>query len=164
MGWWETTPQRDSMPWGSRMPVSTEQVLHPDRYQRGDAPVELRFSSGPAPVYEDLLGELEARVLEAELTGGSAESEVPLGWGGDRYRVYRTLGGQALVWFAVWDEPRHADRFATRIARPFIQRARPGYRSTVDRIELGGRAAVRVVAAPSGWEGWGALPAAELSR
>ncbi len=164
MGWWATTPHRDSMPWGPRMPVSTEQVLHPDRYQRRDDPIELRFTSGPEPVYEDLLGELEARVLEAELTGGSAESEVPLGWGGDRYRLYRTSGGQALVWFAVWDAPRHADRFASRIARPFIERARADYRATVERTELGGRPAVRVVTAPSRWDGWAALPTAELSR
>jgi hypothetical protein len=87
MAWWETTPQRDSMPWGPRMPVSTEQVLHPDRYQRGDAPVELRFTSGPDPVYEDLLGEEETLVHQAEMTGGSAASAVPLGWGGPRYRM-----------------------------------------------------------------------------
>jgi hypothetical protein len=146
------------------MPVSTEQVLHPDRYQRGDAPVELRFTSGPEPVYEDLLGELEARVLEAEMTGGSAESAVPLGWGGDRYRLYRTPGGPALVWFAVWDEPRHADRFASRITRPFIERTRPGYRATVDRVDVAGRAAVRLVAAPAQWDGWSALPAVDVSR
>ena len=129
MGWWESTPLADSMPWGPRMPVSTEQVLHPDRYRRGDAPVELRFTSGPEPTYEDMLGELEARILEAELAGGSAESAVPLGWGGDRYRVYRTPTGPALVWYAVWDEPRLADRFAERVSRPFATRTKPGYRA-----------------------------------
>ena len=35
VGWWRTTHPPDSMPWGPHMPVSTEQVLHPDRYQRG---------------------------------------------------------------------------------------------------------------------------------
>jgi hypothetical protein len=164
MRWWESTPLADSMPWGPRMPVSTEQVLHPDRYQRGDLPVELRFISGPEAVYEDLLGELEVRVLEAELTGGSAESEVPLGWGGDRYRVYRTPGGLALVWVAVWDEPRHAERFASRITRPFVEHARPGFRAAVERLEVGGRPAVRLVAAPAQWDGWTALPTVDASR
>jgi hypothetical protein len=128
MGWWETTPERDSMPWGTRMPVSTEQVLHPERYREGDRPVELRFISGPEPMYEDLLGELEAAILEAELAGGRAESLVPLGWGGDRYRVYPSSGGPALVWYAVWDESRYADRYAGRITRPCLARSRSGYR------------------------------------
>lgn len=164
VGWWRTTHPPDSLPWGPHMPVSTEQVLHPDRYQRADAPVELRFTSGPEPIYEDLLGELEARVLEAELAGGSAESAVPLGWGGDRYRLYRTPGGPALVWFAVWDEPRNAERFASRVTRPFLARARPGYRSTVDPVEVAGRPGLRLVTAPGAWEAWSALPAADVSR
>jgi len=162
--WWETTPQRDSMPWGPRMPISTEQVLHPDRYRRGDAPVELQFASGPEPVYEDLLGELETRILEVELTGGPADSEVPLGWGGDRYRVYQAPTGAALVWYAVWDDARHADRFAARITRPFVERARPGYRNAVERLEVAGRPAIRLVAAPAAWEGWAAIPGVDISR
>jgi hypothetical protein len=162
--WWETSPQRDSMPWGPRMPVSTEQVLHPQRYRDGDVPVELRFTSGPAPAYEDLLGELEARILEAELIGGAAESGVPLGWGGDRYRVYRTPAGSALVWYAVWDAPRHADRFAERITRPFVEQSRPGYRNAVERLDVGGRPGIRLTAAPAQWEGWTAPPDVEVSR
>jgi hypothetical protein len=146
------------------MPVSTEQVLHPERYRLGDMPVELRFTSGPGPAYEDLLGELETRILEAELTGGRADSEVPLGWGGDRYRVYRTPAGAALVWYAVWDEPRHADRFAARITQPLVSRARPGYRATVERLDVAGRPAIRLVTAPATWEGWTALPGVDISR
>jgi hypothetical protein len=163
VSWWKATQEPDSMPWGPRMPVSTEQVLHPDRYQRGDVPVELRFTSGPEPAYEDLLGELEARVLEAELAGGSAESAVAFGWGGDRYRLYRTPEGPALVWFAVWDDPRSADRFASRITRPYLARARAGYRSSVDQVQLAGRRAVRLVTAPAGWEGWTTLPTVDAS-
>ncbi len=164
MRWWESTPLADSMPWGPRMPVSTEQVLHPGRYQRGDAPVELQFTSGPEPAYEDMLGELEARILEAEMTGSPAESEVPLGWGGDRYRVYRTPAGSALVWYAVWDESRLADRFAARVTRPFVDRTRPGYRAAVERLDVAGRPAVRLVAAPTRWDGWTSPPAADVSR
>jgi hypothetical protein len=164
MRWWKTTALADSMPWGPRMPVSTEQVLHPERYQRGDAPIVVRFTSGPEPAYEDMLGELEARILEAEMTGSPAESEVPLGWGGDRYRLYRTPAGSALVWYAVWDEARLADRFAARVTRPFVDRARPGYRAAVERLDVGGRPAVRLVAAPARWDGWTSPPTADVSR
>ncbi len=164
MRWWETSPLADSMPWGLRMPVSTEQVLHPDRYLRRDLPVELRFTSGPAPLYEDVLGELETRILEVELAGGSPESARPLGWGGDRYRVYATPAGHALVWFAVWDGPRFADRFAERMRQPVERRASPGYRAALDRFDLGAIPAVRLIVAPATWEGWGSVPAVAASR
>ena len=41
MHWWETPGPKDTLPYGPRMPVSTEQILHPDRYARGDMPVPL---------------------------------------------------------------------------------------------------------------------------
>ncbi len=164
MWWWASTSPSDSMPWGPRMPVSTEQVLHPERYRRGDAPVDVRFTAGPEPAYEDMLGELEARILEAEMTGGSPETDAPLGWGGDRYRVYRPPGGPALVWYAVWDDARRADRFAGRISGPFAQRARPGYRAVVERLDVGGRPGVRLMAAPLQWDGWPSPPTVEISR
>ena len=156
--WWRTTMGPDSMPWGEKMPVSTEQILHPDRYRRRDAPVELRFVSGPAPLYEDLLGELEARILEAELTGGSTDPAGALGWGGDRYRLYDTSDGPALVWYAVWDEARHGERFASRVGQPFTARARTGYRAVVEPIEVAGRSAIRLIHAPVKWAGWGSPP------
>jgi hypothetical protein len=163
MRWWRSGSGADSMPWGPRMPVSTEQVLHPDRYARGDTPVELGFVSGPEPAYEDLLGELETRILEAELTGGSAEAAPPLGWGGDRYRLYRTADGPALVWYVVWDEARHADRFAGRIVPAVEATRRPGYRTALDRVEVGGRPGVRFVTAPDRWPAWAELPRASVT-
>jgi hypothetical protein len=158
MHWWRASMGQDAMPWGNRMPVSTEQVLHPDRYRRRDAPVELRFISGPAPLYEDLLGELEGRILEAELTGASTDPAGALGWGGDRYRLYDTSEGPALVWYAVWDEARHGERFASRVGLPFTARARAGYRALVEPIEVGGRPAIRLIHAPVDWAGWASPP------
>ena len=46
MHWWETKGPKDTLPYGPRMPVSTEQILHPDRYARGDMPVTLAFAAG----------------------------------------------------------------------------------------------------------------------
>jgi hypothetical protein len=160
MQWWGVSMPPGTMPWGSRMPVSTEQVLHPERYRSGDAPVELRFVSGPAPAYEDLLGELEARVLDAELTGGSSDPPAPLGWGGDLYRLYATPEGPALVWYAVWDDEGAANRAVQRLSRPFAARARPGYRATIERLEVSGRPAIRLAHAPEGWNAWASLPLA----
>lgn len=162
--WWRTSAPADSMPWGDNLPVSTEQVLHPDRYRRGDRPIVVHFSSGPDPIYEDMLGELESRVLEAELTGRPADGRGPFGWGGDRYRVYRTPKGPAVVWYALFDDVHSAARFSTAIAAPFTRRARPGYRATVERISLGGLPGIRLVSAPAAWDGWTSLPQATASR
>lgn len=165
MRWWSTSPLRDTVPYGPRMPVSTEQVLHPDRYLAHDAPVPVRFTDGPAPMYEDMLGELEIRVLQAQQRGRNAvvAGAGAIGWGGDRYRVYDTPHGPALVWYIVWDDARAGERFLAQTGAGLRAVARPGYRTTVDGVALGDRSATRVVVAPGAWEGWAALPAAEVA-
>src|SRR5438046_3505674 len=40
---WYATTHPGRQPYGAAMPVSTEQILHPDRYAAGDAPLELAF-------------------------------------------------------------------------------------------------------------------------
>jgi hypothetical protein len=51
MHWWETSPWQDSVPYGPRMPVSTEQILFPERYARGDVPLRLEFPADSAVLY-----------------------------------------------------------------------------------------------------------------
>lgn len=159
MRWWAAS-QSDPLPIGVRLPSSTEQVLHPDRYARGDLPVTVRFADSLGTIlHEDTLGELETHVLMAVLRGaGEAALDRPLGWGGDRYRVYRTPAGPALVWYSVWDGEPLAARFAAEMRDRFVPRTVPDYRATVDQLELAGRAGVRVVLAPAAWSSWAALP------
>jgi hypothetical protein len=160
MRWWGTTPLADSLPRGRLMPASTEQILHPDRYLRHDQPVPLRFTSGPARMYQDGLGEMEIRVLEAQLRGETevADTAAPLGWGGDLYGVYDTPGGPAIVWYAVWDDVSSADRFAAGAGAGLRVRARPGYLTRFERLAVEGRPASRFVTAPAGWAQWKTLP------
>jgi hypothetical protein len=107
------------------------------------------------------LGESEIRVLLATLAGSDeVQTAVPIGWGGDRYRVYDTSGGPALVWYAVWDDQRSAERFL-RSAGPRLQRTgRPGYRATLDALTVAGRPATRYVLAPAAWARWASVPEA----
>lgn len=167
MRWWGKQPGRsDTVPYGPRMPVSTEQILHPERYASGDAPVALRFErAGSDPVlHEDALGELETRILGAALLGRQTVSYTPpVGWAGDRYRVTGTAGGPALVWYIAFDDRASADRFLASIGRQLAAIRRPDYRATVDRITLGGREAARFVIAPAEWEGWKAPPEVRLA-
>lgn len=162
MYWWRRSPLADTVPYGPRMPVSSEQILHPDRYARGDRPLGLRLGPGASPGYEDVLGESEIRVVLAVLAGSDeVQTVVPLGWGDDRYRVYESAAGPALVWYAAWDDGRAAGRFL-RAAGALRRPARPGYRAALDSLQVSGRPATRYVLAPEGWSGWTALPQARL--
>jgi hypothetical protein len=162
MHWWETEG-RDSLPYGPRMPVSTEQVLHPARYGRGDAPVGLVFPPDSTVIYEDVLGENEIRVILATLAGSDeVQTVVPIGWGGDRFRLYRTPEGETLVWYVVWDDERSEERFL-RSAAGLRRTSRPGYRAALDSVRSGARPATRFVLAPAGWPGWERLPEVSLA-
>jgi hypothetical protein len=160
MHWWATASgHADTLPYGPRMPVSTEQILHPERYARRDVPVPIAFAPDSGSIYEDVLGEDEIRVLIATLDGADeVQTVVPLGWGGDRFRVYDAPGGPALVWYAVWDDARSAGKFLSGSGPALRRTARPGYRSALDSLETGGRPTTRYVLAPEGWTRWSSLP------
>lgn len=160
MRWWKDT-RGTPLPSRDQLPRSTEQVLHPARYP-ADSPVGVRFAdSTMAAQFEDTLGELEAAIMLAAFRGaGQASYDLPLGWGGDRYRLYQTAAGPALVWYSVWDSPNHRDRFLAVIEPGFAAIQRAGYRAEVTRVEVAGRAGLRVVNAPTGWEGWNRIPSA----
>jgi hypothetical protein len=161
MHWWESSPFRDSVPYGPRMPVSTEQVLFPERYARHDIPVAVRFPPDSGVLYEDVLGESEMRVLMARLAGAAeVRARGPIGWGGDRYRVYQTPMGPALVWYVVWDDKRSAERFTWGYGGRLRSSSRKGYRTVLESFELEGKPAIRYVLAPEGWTRWGEVPRA----
>ncbi len=90
----------------------------------------LAFSDGPGVIYEDELGENEIRVLLAKLAGSDeVQTVVPLGWGGDRYRVSPSPEGTPRSsWCTAWDDSAAADRF--------MRNAAPGLRSQVGRATV----------------------------
>jgi len=165
MHWWETASGHgDTLPYGPRMPASTEQVLHRDRYARGDAPLTVVLDSSGSVIHEDVLGELETRVLVTQLAGRQRPDEMPaLGWGGDRYRVIGTPDGPALVWYIVFDDAAAAARFGRQVAR-LATTERPGYRAELTAVDVSGRPAMRYVLAPAGWSGWSSLPRAVVAE
>jgi len=165
MHWWKTSRLRDTVPYGPRMPVSTEQTLFPDRYLRGDVPVALRFAAGSDVIYEDVLGENEIRILMTHLTGRrEVRLPGPTGWGGDRYRVIPTASGPALVWYLVWDDKRSAERFTWGYGGKLRSTTREGYRTLLESFELEGKPALRYVLAPIAWDGWGEVPGVTLVK
>ena len=102
-------------PLGIDMPVSTEQVLHPERFQPGreDMPTEVRFLSDPpagwTEVYADNLGEMETRLVLREFLADRGEADrAAAGWDGDRFRLLDGPAGEVLLWVTVWDTDRDA--------------------------------------------------------
>ena len=156
--WFKRTyPDRSIL---ERMPVSTEQILHPERYSAADVPTELAFDDAGADsvLWEDGLGEFETRLLLQQHLGDESEAALlATGWDGDRYRALRGTAGDALVWVSIWDDAATADRFHRGLERAWARFRAGGpaaRRSKVERLVIGGRAAVRLTDAPAGWSGW----------
>ncbi len=152
----------------SAMPRSTEQILHPERYDAKDEPTDVTFA-GPAAdavQYEDGLGEFETRLLFQQHLGDEAESaRLAAGWDGDQYQV---LGrnADALVWCSVWDDAAAASRFAGGLQRAWAKRRSSegkDRRSEIKQLTVAGRPVVRLVDAPANWPGWRRLPAVRLT-
>ena len=168
VNYWHASKFADTLPFGPRLPVSTEQILHFDRYAAGDQPVRLRFrdeADGGPGLAEDVVGELEVQMLVAQLAGAASLARpAPLGWGGDRYRLIGTPAGAALVWYLVWDDPESAAAFRRSTGTALAARRLPGYRVAFDTLTLSGAPADRYVVAPADWPGWQHLPVVEVVR
>lgn len=170
---WYLAAHPGAMPYAAAMPVSTEQILHPDRYAAGDQPTEVTFP-GPAPDsvrYEDGLGEFETRLLFQELlpdTSGLRAAALAAGWDGDRYQVIRAGADvDALVWYSVWDDAAAAARFARSLERVWPNRRTVDVaqrRTRIEQLPHDGRAVVRLVDAPPTWVGWKAIPDVRLEE
>jgi hypothetical protein len=101
-------------------PVSTEHIMHPERYLAGDQPVPVAsipltdtLGSGWRLIYDDTGGELLLGLyLENHLSAARASAAAG-GWGGDRCVVYysETTEEKVLVWIIVWDTLADADEF-----------------------------------------------------
>jgi hypothetical protein len=158
--WYERNSAGAGQPYGAAIPVSTEQVLHPQRYAARDMPVEVGLDTvGAAPGESDVLGEMGIATLSADMAGAEVVSTtIPIGWAGDRYRLYQGPDGPALVWLVAWDDQRAADRFLAGTGARLRARTRAGYRTAVDAMDVAGHPGTRVVIAPVAWAGWDSLP------
>lgn len=104
------------------LPTSTEQVIHPERYLAGEAPVDVtvppdlarRFGDGWVVDAQDTLGELQLRVWlrEGGLVGDVARLAAE-GWGGDRLALLAAPGGAGdiVVIVTEWDTAADAAEF-----------------------------------------------------
>jgi hypothetical protein len=159
MMWWSQSARNDTLPYGPLMPRSSEQILQPERYAAGDEPMALRFVGQDDALFENTLGDLTIRILAAQLAGApEIATKLTLGWRGDRFRVYDTPSGPALIWVIAWDDETAADRFERGTGAALVAHSRPDYRNDLVRSVVGGVRATRIVIAPVGWMRWLNLP------
>lgn len=98
-------------------PLSTEQVLHPEKYLvEPDPPtrIDLRglsslFSADWQEIENNNLGELMAQVLFKRFLPEEEAERIAQGWDGDRFVAFRRGEEAAFVWATVWDSPKDAE-------------------------------------------------------
>jgi hypothetical protein len=104
-------------------PVSSEQVLHPEKYfATRDAPRIVTLGGtttlerqGWSRILEDTFGELDVRVLIGVANDQAHAADVAAGWDGDRCRVLERNGALTIIWLSVWDTEEDAVAFATAV-------------------------------------------------
>jgi len=99
-------------------PLSTEQVLHPEKYLAPvpDVPkavaIDIDAKKSWKKSHENVVGELGIRALFSRTLGTERAEKSALGWGGDRYVVYETgCDRWVLIWKSVWDRSSDAREF-----------------------------------------------------
>ena len=176
-GFYQRRARADEVPYGERMPVSTEQVLHPGKYTARERPARIRLAApaGDTLIYGDDFGEFETRIaLETWGIGEDVAVAAASGWNGDRFAVLGTRSGTALVWVVAWDTPADAAEFAAALRSGWQRRTaapvgrygtgRSERRWQVDSLTINNVPVVRLVDAPAGWVAWQSLPAARVTR
>ena len=133
-GWLFVAGVRARGPWSAvdalwtDPPASTEQVLHPEKYESCEPPIAVEESALPElpgfgrPIASDVAGELIVRSWLALALPPEIAARAAAGWGGDRAGIYAAPAGPApdagvaserpLAWLTVWDDDGEADDFA----------------------------------------------------
>ena len=102
------------------------------------SPWPIAFPAETGVEYEDVLGEVEIRVILATLAGSDEVQTVLADRLGGATGTGSTARrkGPALVWYVVWDDARSAERFL-RSAAGLRTTARRGYRAALDSLTVG---------------------------
>jgi len=104
-------------------PISTEQIMHPEKYQgpKSDWPQavslgEMKSPAGYKLLGQSVIGELTTKLLLGRFGGRNASE----GWDGDTLAVFQSEKEKskfACIWMSTWDSPLDAQEFATAIAK-----------------------------------------------
>jgi len=106
-------------------PVSTEQVLHPEKYRSGERPLPVRVERPPGRGWRraafGTIGEFDTAELIRTSDSQVRAERAAAGWGGGRYVLWERGGRTVLALAWRWDTPRDAAEFAAALPR-YIER------------------------------------------
>jgi hypothetical protein len=106
--------------WRER-PISTEQILHPDKYLAREPVVPVAAIAAPAgfgaTLFRDVMGELGLRLLFEEWAPSEAAALAATGWGGDRLAIFGDGERRVVLWHLVFDDEASSRRALTLFAR-----------------------------------------------
>jgi hypothetical protein len=114
---------------GEGAPASSEQIMHPEKYEAGEPPVRVRLPGvrkelpeGAERLARGDIGEFDTEQFLREANGSERSEEAAAGWGGSAFELWRLAsGGDVLVMRWAWDSPRDAREFAAA-ARASVRR------------------------------------------
>jgi uncharacterized peroxidase-related enzyme len=105
----------------TKLPQSSEQILHPEKYFSGDAPTKVTLPElktllgfGWKKIDTDVNGEWGCYLILDQFLNNAEESKrAAAGWGGDRFAVYEgSAPGQVfVVQMTAWDTDNDAKEF-----------------------------------------------------
>ena len=120
----QTLFQRDGWPAVSgafkKLPKSTEQILHPEKYFQNEPPVRVApidlssyLGKGWRRIDHDVNGEFGfTLILKEHLASPAQVARASAGWAGDRYAIYRGPRNQSLfAQVCLWDSEADAQEF-----------------------------------------------------
>lgn len=102
------------------LPVSSEQILHPQKYIDGEQPVTVELQPTDnlmtatwEPLLERTLGEFYLQQYLSTQLGGRTARAAAAGWGGDLYRIYYDENADEIAWVMrlAWDTEADAAEF-----------------------------------------------------
>lgn len=120
-------------------PLSTEQVLHPEKYfDLPDPPTRVHlknlsslFPSEWREIENNTLGELMVRCLFKGFFSPEEATKVSHGWDGDRFVAFRRGSKISFIWASVWDSSKDAEEFARKfqeiLSRKYSSSGSPFY-------------------------------------
>jgi hypothetical protein len=106
-------------------PLSTEQILHPEKYLKEPPVIIPRSSlvSDEKDAYFDTLGEFFISLLLAEHIGDQGMvSEAAKGWGGDTIALESIEKEKILTWVTSWDTQKDATQFLEALNTSLVKR------------------------------------------
>lgn len=119
-------------------PISTEHILHPEKYLAYEPVVEVEPPAAPPGFAEtefrDVVGEQGLRLLFEEWAPADEAARAASDWGGDRVALFSDGGRRLVRWHLAFDTDAAAERASLLLARGALRPELPAEPSSEARL------------------------------